>query len=298
MSMRPDPDVTIAAWLREEAQEGATERLLTATRLQIESTSQRRPWWPARRFGTMTTTVRIALAAAAVAVVAVIGISALQRPGGVAAPVSTPSPTPARSVAPSSINVANPGPTRFPFNGPLASGTYVIGDPFVLNVSLTVPENWQIWSGLSRAGGAIYKDSPDPPNGKGVVVTTVDMIFKNACDNSDGLIDPGPTTNDLATALANQPQTLASPIADVTLAGYSGSYVEYVFEGPQPDCSALDRWPTPVGNRQAIKGESDKLWILDVDGVRLVIDTFFFPLVTEADHAEVEAIVNSIRIAP
>jgi hypothetical protein len=184
-------------------------------------------------------------------------------------------------------------------NGPLSPGTYVIGDPFVLNVSLTVPEGWSVWAGLSRAGGAVYKESPDPPNGRGVVVTTVDKIFKNACDITEGQIDPGPTTADLATALAKQPRTIASPITEITLAGYSGKHVRYALGGPEvTGCESLDRWSTPVGNRQAIIGESDELWILDVDGVRLVIDAFSFPGVTSAQHGEIQLIVDSIKIEP
>ena len=123
----------------------------------------------------------------------------------------------------------------------------MIGDPFVLEVSLKIPEGWHVWAGLSRAGGAIFKESPDPPKGRGVAITTVDMLFKNPCDDQEGLTDPGPTTGDLATALANQPRTLAAPVTDVTLAGYAGSYVEYTFEGPVAGCAALERWPTRSG---------------------------------------------------
>lgn len=255
----------------------------------------------------MISSARLAIAAAAVVIVAAAGIVFIPRSGGIggpdptasSTPSSPPTPSVAPSVAPSSSIVSNPGPTRFPLQGPLTPGTTVIGDPFVLNVSLTVPEGWSVWAGLSRAGGAIYKESPDPPNGRGVVVTTVDKIFKNACDDTEGQIDPGPTTTDLATALSKQRRTIASPITQITLAGYSGTHVRYALGGPdEPGCESLDRWPTPMGPRQAIMGESDELWILDVDGVRLVIDAFSFPGVTAAQHGEVQLIVDSIKIEP
>lgn len=68
--------------------------------------------------------------------------------------------------------------------------------------------------------------------------------------------------------------------------------------GVDPICQSgvLNRWPTIVGDRQALQDEHDRLWILDVDGVRLVIDAFSFPGASAADHAEIQEIVDSIRI--
>ena len=62
------------------------------------------------------------------------------------------------------------------------------------------------------------------------------------------------------------------------------------------DGQTLARFPATAGDRQALWNEHDKVWILAVDGVRLVIDAFSFPGATAADHAEIQAIVDSIRI--
>ena len=70
MNARPDPDVVIAAWLQDEAPEGAPERLLTASRDRIRSTHQRRAWWSARGTRPMT---RTTLAAAVVVAMVALG---------------------------------------------------------------------------------------------------------------------------------------------------------------------------------------------------------------------------------
>ena len=45
-------------------------------------------------------------------------------------------------------------------------------------------------------------------------------------------------------------------------------------------------------------GEHDRVWILDVGGKRLVIDTPELPGETAATKAEVQAILDSVHIAP
>jgi len=89
-----------------------------------------------------------------------------------------------------------------------------------------------------------------------------------------------------------------SPITDVTVAGYAGRYLEYTATAAEEGCAGtLHRWPTVAGPRQALVGERDQVWILDVDGVRLVIDAFSFAGTSEADLAELRQIVESIRIS-
>lgn len=46
---------------------------------------------------------------------------------------------------------------------------------------------------------------------------------------------------------------------------------------------------------QQAPGQSDRLWILDVNGERLLIDASYGPHVTAADRAELAAVVDSIR---
>jgi hypothetical protein len=101
------------------------------------------------------------------------------------------------------------------------------------------------------------------------------------------------------TSRASQPSTDASEPADVTVAGYSGKYVEYTMTGITEACpGGLIRWPSSQGPRQALDGEHDQVWILDVDGVRLVIDAFSFRGTPDAALTELRQIVESMQIEP
>ncbi len=46
---------------------------------------------------------------------------------------------------------------------------------------------------------------------------------------------------------------------------------------------------------QQVAGQVDMLWILDVDGQRLLVDATYSPGTSAADHAELTAIVESLR---
>jgi hypothetical protein len=91
-----DRDVTraIRSWLHEDRHEDVS-RIAGAVLDRVETTRQRRSWWPARRFEFMNTYAKLALAAAAVLVVAVVGYNVLPGRGGVGGPNATPSPSPA-----------------------------------------------------------------------------------------------------------------------------------------------------------------------------------------------------------
>ena len=116
------------------------------------------------------------------------------------------------------------------------------------------------------------------------------------------MLDPplGPSVDDLVNALSNQPSTDASAPTDVSLDGYSGKYVDYRMTGPDSECafSEIRRWPSGSGPRLAIQDERDQVWVLDVDGIRLVVDAFSFSGTPSDALDEVRRVVESIRIDP
>ena len=139
MSTRPDPDLVIASWLEDEARDGASDRLVAAIRRQLESTNQRRPWWPAWRFRHMNMPIRFAVAAAAVVAVAAAGIYlAPGRPGSGPGGLRSPSPSP---------SPANPQALS---NGPLEAGSVIatgLGPSESTSVTFTVPDGWEGFAG-------------------------------------------------------------------------------------------------------------------------------------------------------
>ena len=96
MTTERDPRTRIVlSWLREEAHENA-ERVLLRALDEVDTTPQRRSWWPARRSNSMNTYAKLIAAAAAVLVLAVVGYRFLPGSGGVGGqPTVTPSPSPA-----------------------------------------------------------------------------------------------------------------------------------------------------------------------------------------------------------
>ena len=83
----------VLSWLREDQHENA-ERVLLRALDEVDTTPQRRSWWPAWRISEMNKLALTAVVAAAVLLVAVVGYNLL--PGlGVGGPGATPSPSPA-----------------------------------------------------------------------------------------------------------------------------------------------------------------------------------------------------------
>jgi hypothetical protein len=95
MTTERDPGTRIVrSWLREEAHENA-ERVLLRALDEVDTTPQRRSWWPAWRTSPVNTYAKLIAAAAAVLVVAAVGYQFLPRSGGVGGqPTIAPSPSP------------------------------------------------------------------------------------------------------------------------------------------------------------------------------------------------------------
>jgi hypothetical protein len=96
MTTERDPRTRIVlSWLREETHENAEGVLLRALD-EVDTTPQRRSWWPAWRTNRMNTYAKLIAAATAVLVVAAVGYQFLPRSGGIGGqPTIAPSPSPA-----------------------------------------------------------------------------------------------------------------------------------------------------------------------------------------------------------
>jgi hypothetical protein len=163
-----------------------------------------------------------------------------------------------------------------------------------------------------------YEDHFVAKSGSGVLglsVWDVDQVAVNPCHWRGNLVDPGPSVDDLVAALFAQEMRDATSPTDVTLGGYDGQYLEWSvpsdmvvtgdanFEGcdVQPSNGHRDfvSWTgNGEGERyQQVAGQVDMLWVLDVDGQRLVVDATYAPDTTEADRTELGRLVTSFRFA-
>ena len=101
----------------------------------------------------------------------------------------------------------------------------------------------------------------------------------------------------------------------MTIHGYSGKYLELTVPDLPVQGSGGDRsfpgcerkelmsWMAPLllgGFRgyNSEAGRTEELWILDVDGTRLVIAANWSPASPRRDVAEMRTILDSIRIEP
>ena len=276
---------TARAWLA-DGPNLMSDRALQLALDEIHATRQRRVLWPARRQSRMFTMFRIAAVAGAI-LLAVVGFGLLSSGGG-------PGPTPMPTASPMALTMGT--------LGQLQPGTYVTAHPFLARVTFTVPTGWE---GLM--GGPYLVDLGKPAQPGAVSFQVFDTVYADPCDFSKGPLAPrpGPSVDDLATALVGLPRLGVTAPTDITIDGYRGK--QFTLTAPSdltgctlsPDGNLL-LWELPLGARIGMtRGEVDRVWILDVDGQRLVIVAPEHPGALNApSKAEVQAVLDSIRIAP
>lgn len=258
-----------------------------AIRAQLPSIQQRPAWLPARRFPEMNNTAKLVLGVAAVVVLALLG-SRFLPPGtvGIGGPGGSPTPVPSPAATPAPL-----GP------GALEPGTYVLGHD--LNATVTVPAGWE---NLKDQGVA-----KDTGGGSGMAVLfwpfagDLREVYTDPCAWSTTIIDPpvGPTVEDLANALASQSMRGDPVPTDVTIDGYQGKLLEMTVPG-DIDFAACDggQFRSWLGRLHQGPGQTDRVYILDVDGERQVLIAHRMPDATAAELAEQQEVLDSIDFLP
>jgi hypothetical protein len=232
-------------------------------------------------------------------------------PGPASTPTESPSPTPSQAAAPSPKKSPSASNVlaEFPF-GPMPAGTYIV-TPFAgpdcgapplpgcteapgvdsLRVTVTVPDGW---SGLETT---IWLAENKPPDGAGLLFGRGAWLLSDPCQNGrDPDIPVGPTVADFVDAVAKHPILDTTTPVDVTLAGYSGRYFDLQVPADISKCDAYRPWEPGI----YAQGPSHRWhqWVLDVDGVRVVVQSFDYAGTSAQDRAELQAIVDSIKIEP
>ncbi len=291
--MSTDRDVTriVRSWL-EDGSTALPDRVLDAVLDQLPATPQRRAWWPARRYRAMNSFAKLGIAAAAVVVVAIVGFSLFPRAGGVGGPGPSATPTPTLSPAPSASPVALP-------EGDLTPGTYAFV-PCTAPPCLVTDESIRLlidvpsgWSGV--VPDAVWIDENAAPGGAALGIGGGGNVPRNPCTTVD-LIDTGSTVDGLANAIANHPVLDASDPVDVSLDGYSGKYIDLRLPADLSTCREFRPWEPGI----YAQGPNHQwhLWILDVAGTRVVIQSMDYPGTSAQRRAELQAMVESIQIEP
>jgi hypothetical protein len=262
MTAPRDPDRLIRLFL-DEGQAELPDRAYDTVRSEIDHTRQRvviGPW----RNPYMPIFARLAIGAAAVLLVAVVGINLMPETGQTGGAVRTERPSEKPSPAASKAAPAFVDTT-------IASD----GGTGTMKANVTIPADWEDfgWSVTQ----CFSDDCPDDQEGVGVSIWTVGNLYLDACDitkGEAGKFSPpvGPTVDDLVAAFVAQPTLETTTPRPVTFAGYSGMYLEVTV----PDTCTADEIVLMIdadgGLRAPDAGEVDRLWILDVNGRRAVID--------------------------
>jgi len=229
----------------------------------------------------------------------VIAINFLPRAGGIGGPIQTTPPPPTAT------------PAVLPTSGtfmPLVAGTYVIDDPAVSSVRMivTVPDGWQTVSSLLLNARGVGFDSETTTT---LSHWQIQNVYSDPCHSSTSLMSPpvGPTVDDLAIALADQVGRDGSEPVDVVIDGYSGKMVELsvpaAFDQTACDNGDFKMWSSgpyagDYGGFLYGPGQRDAVYIVDVDGQRVVIHTTYLPGTPEARRTELQQIFESIRLEP
>jgi len=269
----------------------APDRVADAARFEAATTRQRPPILSRsapRRFPEMNNTVRFALVTAVLAGAAVLGYTYFAtRNVGEQDPVAH-TPSPDASAAPS-VALLNE------YEGPLDPGAqYLLDSVSGVEIYITAPEDW------------VKNFVPDVVWHSGSAVSvgfgTVDNLQASPCVAAEGEMEPrvGPGVSDLVEGLARMPD-LEMVSSDITVSGFSGTFVELTASDPIDGClrggdgglwanpeGELVQSPTPFGRT--------RLWILDVDGTRLVIGAEIRSAASLDQEAQVQSIIDTLRI--
>jgi hypothetical protein len=186
---------------------------------------------------------------------------------------------------------------------PLSAGVHVLdlvsreqgrpGYRHLPRISVTLPSGWFNYHGWGLNNGSTLS----------VSFWDVDRVYPTGCQwQGKPLINPGRTVRGLAQVLARIPLRNASTPRAAKLAGFRGEYLRWsvprtidfsrcgqgYFESWTGRGWATDRW-------QQAPGQVDRLWILNVNRKRLVIDGNYLPSATRRQRSELDRIVQSIR---
>jgi hypothetical protein len=295
----------VLSWLRADEHVSA-DRILDDVFTAVDATPQRRSPWLARSVPPMNnTTVRLIAAVAAVAIVAVIGYQLLSGSGaGDAGPSPSLGPSVDASATPIPSTAA--GPINFTAleggGTELEPGEYVIdyAAPVAL-VTFTVPdEPYLQWP--SPWFKALFDWGPwHQSNAARLGAVEVVNLYVDPCNPALGPRDPavGPSGEDLLTALGEVPGMVVSAPVDAQLSGYNGQYVELTGEVPADCIEDRSIWQTTRGDQSLLlpgDGDLHMVWILDVEGQRLVIWASEDGGSSESARPQLEALVDSVRI--
>ena len=129
---------------------------------------------------------------------------------------------------------------------------------------------------------------------------TVGVVYNDPCRlGKTTYRSPGPSVQNLAHALVAQRSTRTAAPEPVTVDGYRGLYVEIHSPVDMSECvNVADLWGSPGGRGIYNDCQVDRVWILDVDGRRLVVNAAYSAESTAEDINKLSSMVQSLEFVP
>ena len=299
MSANHDISRVVRSWIREEENDSA-DRVLEVVLSRLDSTPQRRSWWPAWRSPQMNRLSTVAVGAVAAVVLVVVAYQFLPT-SSMGPPASSPTtaPTPTAVVTPRES--ASPPPlVDLPAEGPLSAGTHAAvldGVP----LSFTIPT-----SGWAGTGYSVEKGEYGQPDYVGIDFweSAPENVYADPCAHTPLSPPPSASAADLAAAVATVPVTnLVSEPTSINVGGHLAQYLVLTIR-QNIDCEPHDAWlwydestgGATGGWRWAEGlGATYRIWIIDVDGTLVWIDAYTFKDADAGLEQNIQDVIDSIE---
>jgi hypothetical protein len=220
----------------------------------------------------------------------------------------TASAPPSASVPPSGLPVLSdglitPGRYRYVLEGECEDPRNCPPDatpPAPIEIEITVPAGWQaMFGGLVILPVGLGTEAPE---GAGLVLgwtnwwvgLNSDPCLPVAHVPTD--IPVGPTVDDFVDAVVAHPGLEVSEPTDVELGGYRGRFLSLTGPSDIDDC---DNW-RPWDPGFFVQGPDNlwDIWVVDVDGFRVLIIGEYFAGTPAAVKTDLREMVESIRFVP
>jgi hypothetical protein len=280
MSSENDLGRDLRGWMRDE-EPLAADHVLDAVASQLPRVRQRRArWWSLQQ------PFAVPVAASALVLVALMAVGTLlgQGPGFGFLPGPTP---PATSTG--SPRVLDD------VVGELEPGTYTLSEGFPVSLAFDVPAGYAGCVLVPTEQGLCA----DGDN-RSIDFVIVENLVADPCDPSQGQLDPpiGPTVDDLVAGLERLPRFTATLGTPSELDGHPAQRLTLVAPTTPEACftSGAQTWVVTSNRTNGVGlGERNELWILEVQGQRLMIALAYQPDTPPEAVSQMRDIVESVR---